>query len=147
MAVDAVLTDSGQGFDFNIDDNGDIETEDFFDTALLMSFFCERRASQSEVPESHQRRGWIGNEQGDGFEIGSKIWLYEQARITRTLLSDIEKAAFNAVNWLIDENYVVDIKTVAALVDGSVTLTIEIQRPNSKVEKRFFELWNKTGVR
>ena len=53
MSVDAVLIESANGFDFNIGSNGDIETENFFDTAILMSIFCERRATASEVPESH----------------------------------------------------------------------------------------------
>lgn len=147
MSVDAVLVDSVDGYDFVIDSNGDIETDNFFDTALLMSLFCERRASSSEVKESSRRRGWIGNEQGDGFEIGSKMWLFEQERITVTLLSQIEKAAFNGVKWQIEDGYAIDIKTKAQLINNAVTLTVEIQRPNSKVDKRFYELWTNTGVR
>ena len=148
MSVDAVLTETSNGFDFNIDANGDIETESFFDTSILMSIFCERRATASEMPESHQRKGWIGNEQGEnGFEIGSKLWLFEQERVTRSLLSDIEKVVFNALSWLIDDGYAVSINASAELSDSTVTLTVEIETPSSKVEKRFYELWTKTGIR
>jgi len=147
MSVDAILVESNNGFDFNIDSNGDIETENFFDTAILMSIFCERRATASEVPQSHQRRGWIGNEQGDGFEIGSKLWLFEQSRVTRSLLSDIEKVVFNSLSWLIDDNYAVNIEAKAELSDNTVTLTVTIETPSSKVEKRFYELWTNTGIR
>ena len=88
MTTDAVLANNN--YDLQIDSNGDILTDDFFDTSLLVSLFAEQRATPSEMPESHRRRGWIGNESTPGFEIGSKLWLYSQARVTRTLLSDID---------------------------------------------------------
>ena len=43
--TDAVLAADSTGlYDFSLDASGDILTEDFFDTAILMSLFCERRA-------------------------------------------------------------------------------------------------------
>lgn len=142
--LDAVLSST---FDMQVGSDGDILTDDFFDTALLMSLFCERRADASEVPESHRRRGWVGNESTPDFEIGSKLWLYKQARATRTALRGIETVALNGLQWFIDDDYAVNITTVAALISGSITLTIPIDRPGSKVEKRFFELWDNTGLR
>lgn len=147
MSIDAVLTKTNNVYDFNITDEGDIEMENFFDTAILMSIFCERRATASEMPESHRRRGWIGNEQGDGFEIGSKIWLYEQERITGTTLASMRKQILNALQWLIDDGYAVAIEASVTLKNGVVTAETTIERPNSKVDKRFHELWQNTGVR
>ena len=147
MSVDAVLTESAIGYDIGFDVNGDIDTDDFFDTAILLSLFCERRATASEVPESHRRRGWIGNEQGDGFEIGSKIWLFEQERVTRSLLSNIEKIVFNSLSWLIEDKFAVNVVAIATIKNNTVTLTVEIETPSSKVERRFFDLWTKTGIR
>lgn len=145
MSADAVLIETANGYDFQIDENGDIETADFFDTAILMSLFCERRATASEMPESHRRRGWIGNEQGD-FEIGSKLWLFEQEKETRTILSGLEKAAFNGLKWLIDDGYAISIQ-VKAEIGNSIDLTVIIETPGSKVEKRFYDLWKNTGTR
>lgn len=140
---DAVLALNNGLYDFQLDDNGDIKTADMFDTAVLMSIFCERRASSSEVPNSNQRRGWIGNESyDDGFENGSKFWLYEQARMTRTMLNGVETAIANGLRWFIEDGIATDI-TVAAEFNG---LTVEIKRPNSNVDKRYYELWNNTGV-
>ena len=143
MTTDAVLTDND--FDFQIDTNGDILTDDFFDTAFLVSLFAEQRATASEVPESHRRRGWIGNEATPGFEIGSKLWLYEQARATRTNLAGIETAALNALQWMIDDAIAISVSATATLSDGSIALEVIIKRPSSKVEKRYFELWDNTG--
>lgn len=141
--IDAVLTSD---YDLQIAPNGDILTADFFDTAILMSIFCERRASASEVPQSHRRRGWIGNESTPGFEIGSKLWLFEQSRITGTILRGIESAVLNGLQWLIDDGYAINIRASAALTVTGVTLTVIIERPGSKVDKRFYDLWENTGA-
>ncbi len=144
VGVDAVLTSD---FDMQIGPDGDILTDDFFDTALVMSLFCERRATADEVPQSSRRRGWVGNEETQDFEIGSKLWLYEQARATRTVLRGIETVALNGLQWLIDDGYAIDISAVAALNSGAITLTVPIDRPGSKVDRRFFTLWDNTGLR
>ncbi len=142
--VDAALI-TASPYDMQIDTNGDIKTADFFDTAILMSLFCERRAEPSEVPESHRRRGWVGNESTPTFEIGSKLWLYSQERATRTVLRGIETVVLNGLQWLIDDGYALDITTIAALASGLVTLNVVIKRPDSIVDNRFYKLWGNTG--
>lgn len=147
--TDAVLTRNGRiaGFyDFSLTDDGDILTEDFFDTAILMSIFCEKRAAASEVPVSHRRRGWVGNESTPGFEMGSKIWLFHQSRIDRNTLNGIASAADEALQWMIDDNIAVKVRSSATFEDDTINLEVEIERPNSLVEKRYFELWNMTGA-
>lgn len=112
-----------------------------------MSIFAERRASSSEVPDSRRRRGWIGNESNlDGFEIGSKVWLFEQARLNRDTLNGITTAAVDGLEWFLDRGFMVNLAIDTVLVDGQVTLQIDIFRPNSKVDRRFFDLWDASGV-
>lgn len=145
MTVDAVLTIdtvSGQ-YDFQLDENGDIKTEDFFDTSLLYSIYGERRASADEVVDPQRRRGWIGN---NDFENGSKLWLFEQARLTRTNLNRIEDEARKSLQWLIDDNYAVSIDEVTATLSGGrVLLDITIRRSRDKIDRRQFVLWENTG--
>ena len=146
MTTDAVLTrDATTGlYDFSLDDNGDILTEDFFDTSILYSLFGERRASPDEVVEPQLRRGWIGN--GPDFENGSKLWLFTQARVTRTNLNRIEDEARKALQWLVDDGFAVAIDEVSAnLHSGRVLLNLTIRRSRDKVERRSFELWENTG--
>lgn len=133
-------------YDIQIDSEGDVKTEDFLDTALLMSLFAERRATSSESPNPELRRGWIGNESTPDFEIGSKLWLYEQARITRTILNGIETAISNGLQWFIDDGLAVRIDVSSALVNGAVTVSIDIFRLSSPVEHRNLILWDNTGV-
>lgn len=141
------IDESTRLYDISIDSDGDILTEDFFDTSLLYSLFGERRADPSEVAESQSRRGWIGNENKD-FENGSKLWLFEQARLTRSNLNRIEDEARKSLQWLVDEGLVVSVDEVTTTVkSGKINLEIVIRRSRSKVERRFFVLWQNTGLR
>lgn len=147
--TDAVLTvDAGtQLYDISIDTNGDILTDDFFDTSLLYSLLGERRANASEVVDPQLRRGWIGSE-GKTFENGSKLWLFEQARVTRTNLNRINDESRKALQWLVDDGLAVSIDEITSTVkNGKITLSITIRRSRSKVERRFFDLWQNTGIR
>lgn len=146
MPSDAVLTvaPSSGLYDFSIDQNGDIKTEEFFDTSLLYSIYGERRASPDEVVEPQLRRGWIGN--SEEFENGSKIWLLSQARLTRSNLNRLQDEAKKAIQWLVDDGYAVLIDNVTATVtDNGVLLDVTIRRSRDKIDRRFFKLWEQTG--
>lgn len=143
LAIEFVTVD----FDISFGTDGDILTDDFFDTSLLYSLLGERRADPSEVVEPQLRRGWIGSEDKD-FENGSKLWLFEQARVTRSNLNRIEDEARKALQWLVDDGLVVSVDEVTATVkSGKITLEIVIRRSRSQVERRFFTFWQNTGVR
>jgi phage gp46-like protein len=147
--IDAVLShDDETGlFDFQLDELGGILTDDFLDTAILYSIYGERRADVSEVTESHLRRGSINNEFRD-YENGSKLWLYEQARLTRTVLNNIEFETRTALQWLVDDGLASAITEVVATVQsGRVLLNVIILRINSRIYKKSFDLWENTGLR
>ena len=87
---DVVIARNSSGvFDISFDSEGDIETNDFLDTSLLRTIYGERRALPSEVPTPELRRGWIGNDTRD-FEDGSKVWLYEQAKLNSTTINGVK---------------------------------------------------------
>ena len=148
VGIDACLKQiAGDLYDVDIGVDGDILSVDFFDTAIIVSLFAERRANESEVAESRLRRGWIGNEGTPNFEIGSKIWLYEQARLTRTVINGITIAARQALQTLVDEGFATQIKSVDAIITTTgISLKAVINRPNSKVESRYFVLWDNTAL-
>jgi len=135
-------------YDINIDEEGDIETADFFDTSILYSLFGERRADVNEVVDARFRRGWIGNE-GKDFENGSKLWLFKQARITATNLARINDEAKKALEWFIADQLVVSIiaKVSIDVGENRLILTVDTRRSANKVERRFFVLWDNTGIR
>lgn len=146
MSQDAVLTiDPTSGlYDFQIGEDGDILTDDFFDTAILYSLFGERRASAEEVVEPQSRRGWIGN--AEDFENGSKIWLLSQARVTRDTLNRLADEAKSALQWMVDDGLAVSLGEISATVSGGrVLLNVTIFRSRDKVIRRLFDLWEATG--
>ena len=149
MSTDAVLNTNFENiYDFSLATNGDILTDDFFDTSILVALFTDKRAIAEEVPVSRFRRGWIGDESNeDGFEGGSKLWLYSQAKLTRDTLNGLATESNSALAYFVDDNIAISIFSNADLINGGAGLTITTTRPNSRVDKRFFELWNNTGKR
>ena len=147
VGIDARLKNVGELYDLEINLDGDIRSEDFFDTAIIVSLFAEKRANESEVLEPLLRRGWIGNEVTPNFEIGSKIWLYEQSRLTNAVLNGIITTARQSLQWLVDDGFAVSIDDVEAIITATgINLTVTIRRPNSKVEKRYYTLWDSTAL-
>jgi len=144
---DAVLNLDNGFYDVSFDEEGDIATDDFFDTAVIVSLGAEKRASAEEVPNSELRRGWIGNESTPNFEIGSKNWLYEQARQTRTTLNGLNTSSNNALDWMRESGVVVELNLNALFANkDGVGIQIDADRSGSRVSK-FYPLWNNTGIR
>ena len=146
--IDAVLLEIGGGaYDIQVDGFGDVLTEDAFDAAILVSLLTDRRASASEVLASNMRRGWIGNESTPGVEMGSKLWLFEQSRLTQSILNQAANAATAALQWLVEDGYAVAIVGAAPVrTAAGVSLEVTIQRTTSEVETKSFALWNRTGA-
>ena len=138
-------------FDITVDENGDIEKEDGFDTNIIMSLFCERRATVDEVVDPISRRGWWGNTLSDtpGFEIGSKLWLLDQSKLTQGNVNLSSQYAEQALKWLIDGDFVrsVVVSSTPAYIASSpnITLKIDLIRLDNEVEYKYFNIWEATG--
>lgn len=146
MTTDVILNPDKGYYDFDWTESGDISTDSTLDTFILMCLFEEVRASASEVPEANRRRGWLGNESTPGFEQGSKVWLFEQERITGSMLAELGSVVRNCLQVLIDEDLAEDVFVhTPKLRRGTVTVDIDIYRSGSIVEQKTYELWNNTG--
>lgn len=147
MTTDAVIKVRENGYyDIGFTADGDIETIEALDTAILMSMLAEVRAAPSEMPESHRRRGWIGNESTQGVEMGSKAWMFEQARITGSSLAELGVIINNGLAWMVEQNIAKSTSARAFFKDSIVQVEVILGRASSSVDKRFFELWNNTGA-
>lgn len=148
MSLDIALSQTDGMFDIYIDDSGDLAAERGLDTAIYMSLLCERRASQSEIEVSWLRRGWIGNQyaEREGFEIGSKIWLWEQARLTQDTANSIADAARRGLQWLVDDQIAIRVQVEGTVVPSTgISLGVTLYRPTGDVEYRNIDLWEFTG--
>lgn len=136
-----------QYYDFEWDENGDIAHDNSLDTAIILSLFDEVRADESEVAPAEFRRGWLGNEiNQDDFEQGSKLWEFEQARITGSMLSDLGDVVRISLEHFVTDGLAssIDVKS-PYLNNGRIMTEITFFNKNSEPETRFFELWNNTG--
>lgn len=148
--TDAVLNrDPAAGefeWDLQIGDDGDILTEDFFDTAIWVSLFTDARASASEVAVPQQRRGWIGDLETPEDPWGSKLWLLYQRRLTTDVLSLATDWAKLALEWMVRDNIALGVEATAQVThEDGLILNIVIRRPNGESESRSVALWDRTG--
>lgn len=128
--------------------NGDFTLVDNFDTSMKVALFSDKRADESEVLKANKRRGWWGNPFNDieDFELGSKLWLLQQSRLTNDTINRAISYAKDALQWLVTDNFADEIKVSAEKVGGVLQLKVVIVRNSSITETRYFDLWNNTGL-
>jgi phage gp46-like protein len=133
-------------YDFSIK-NGDFEMVEGFDTAIQMSIFCERRASESEIKIPEKRRGYWGNEclEVIGFENGSKLWLLSQCRLTNETLNKAIDYTQSCLKWLVDDGYLDKVVVGGNLISGTTAiLNIDLYRANNIVFSKGYDIWQRT---
>ncbi len=102
-------------FDLVLED-GDLAVTDGLESAILVSLFSDARADESEVGDPRKRRGWIGDLTADQPDdrFGSKLWLYDQVRLTAATATGYRGDAEHALEWLVEDE-------LATYVTASVT--------------------------
>lgn len=126
--------------------DGKIKEIETFDTAILMTMYEEQRASESEQPIPELRRGWWGNELSpiEGFEIGSKLWLLDQARATQNNANRAVAFARNGFQWFIEDGLLQDVQVSSVLDNDTIKLAINLIRNDDSVDSILFDLWDNT---
>ena len=147
MAQDVKLVQDDQGIlDIPVDGN-DLEGTDGLLTAIIVSLFTDARGNSSVVADAYKRRGWVGNllTLNEGYELGSTLWLLEQARLNQNTAIAAEGYARKSLQWMIDDG-IVDVIEVE-FVQTSVregTLTVSLFKDQNRVA-RYTTLWNNTS--
>lgn len=101
----AIVFDSVSGErDIAVADDGDLLATTGFDTVVSNSLLVNRRAASTEVIPPYLRRGWIGDLApiAAAFKVGSKLWLFEQRRLTTDVVNEIRDAAAKSLEWLVE---------------------------------------------
>jgi len=146
MASDVIVKQDKGYFDFEWSENGDIPVDQALDTAILMSIYEEVRANSSEIAVDNLRRGWIGSESTPGFEQGSKFWMFEQERITTSMLAELGTVINNGLKWIIDDGIAISTSSSASFTGGKIVIEVIFERPSGQIEKKLFTLWDNTGL-
>lgn len=133
-------------FDISIGSNGDYELVDSLDTSLITTFYTNQRADTSEIPIPQNQNGWWGNlfPISPNFQIGSKIWLLNQAVNDQLALNNAIDYARKAYQWLLTFNYADNVSVTGARTLDSLTITVIITKNTEVVTQKVFDLWRNT---
>ena len=151
MKTDTLLFKQDDG-SFDIEwENGELKFTEGLDTAIDLSFYGEKRASESEVARPERRRGWIGNELYEviglrGYEVGNKLWVLSQARISQRNFNLGISYIKNGLNWLIEDKLAKNVNVSGVILDNEkYQFNIEVVRFDNTVLKRQYFLWENTN--
>jgi len=143
---DILLEKSDEYFDISFED-GDFKLTEGLDTSIIMSLLVDIRAEASEVTEPSLRRGWIGNEQNDDpdHEVGSKLWLLEQARNNQNSINRGISSATECFQWFLTDEIAKDVNVSGESTSSDkIELNVVFTRFNNSVLNIQFDLWENT---
>jgi phage gp46-like protein len=141
-------------FDLAVDEDAQrFETDDGLETAVAISLFTDRRASDADLKLASlplgaaANAGWPGDTYSEvpGDEWGSHLWLLKRAPRNDDTLERAAQYAEEALAWLIEDAVATAVEAVARWVGttGYLELDITITRPGS-AEPRWRRVWNAT---
>lgn len=137
--MDISLRFTDRGIDFAIE-NGDLAMDAGLRTPILVSLFSDARIEDSadlEYPETDPR-GWWADDFQDS-RMGSRLWLYERAKITPAVVADIRDTGEAALEWILRDGFAADITVdVQRLNRDSLLMRVEIDRGDAS---RGADLW------
>lgn len=145
---DILLEKQSDGtFDITFE-NGDFKSTDGLDTAIIMSLFVDKRATEDEMPDASLRRGWIGNELNSNidYEIGSKLWLLDQSRVVQKTVNDSESYVADGVSHFIDDSIAKQIDVSSTSSGSNIEINIEFTRDDNQIENKQYLLWENTSI-
>lgn len=133
-------------YDISFDSSGDFTTTDGMDTSLLMSFFCQRRADETEISAPQLRSGWVGNLlKSDNFpDVGSKLWLVYSATNTQNTLNKAISYVRDSLSWLTELKYADSVNVTGSIENTSMILYVQIFKDANLINSVIYDLWANT---
>lgn len=118
-----------------------------FETAIPVSLFTDARAPSALVSEPQNRRGWIVNllTSSTMRQLGSILWVLDQARVTRETLNTARLAAQDAFQWMLDDGIALSVFVDVAQSRNGILISIDIT-DTSNVVNRYQTLWRETDA-
>jgi phage gp46-like protein len=147
-----LMTESSFG-DFSIV-NDDLLRDNDLETAVLVSLFCDARATPDQLPDGVSTldlRGFWGDVviENEGDQTGSLLWLLHREKQTANVLVRAKQYAENALKWMLD-----DLAAKSVVVETSHIATswmlihVTITRPDgSRVDYKYDYEWQQQAIR
>ena len=112
--------------------DGSIDSDDGIETAIAISLFTDRLATESDGAHvGEDRRGWWFDalDSDPTTRTGSRLWLLESATLTDETLRRAEDYANEALVWMVDEGVARSVETKAARAgDEAAQMTTTVTR-------------------
>lgn len=137
-----IKLDKSKGYwDISFEKN-DIAKVSGLDTAIYMSVFCEKRATNSMVSNPVLRRGHFSNIFYENYEIGSYAWYYSQQPKTESNRSLLEDSIKQGLQWLIDDSIISEIDVTVSITKNGYNIDINtIADQQSNYYDLFIKTW------
>lgn len=140
---DLALRQQADGsFDLEIE-KGDLAADEGLRTAILLSLFCDARATRAELPPGEEkRRGWWGDSVADtdGDQVGSKLWLLAREKQTVETLERAREYAEESLAWLLEDAVAESVGVSTSYpARGILRLDIEVTRPGKETAALSFD--------
>jgi phage gp46-like protein len=139
-----VVQGNDSTFDISVDeDNMVFDSVGGMETAFDFQLFIDRRSNSDDISNARSRQGWMGDiiTKGNGYEVGSLLYLKSQARDTQSDRNELAAYAVDALNYFKAIDAAQEVK---ANVNGdNIEGVIQISKDNVK---RYSKLWRNTDV-
>lgn len=101
-------------------DGADLLLESGLETAVIVSFFCDRRADVTDVLPDVEggRRGWWGDlfSDAENDRTGSRLWLLSREKRTQETLERARQYALEALAWMIEDEIAASVAVATSFV-------------------------------
>ena len=139
MADLSFVYDADKGFADLIIQDGDFLTGNDLETAIGLSLFTDRRATDSEISDfqtgvlgRQSRRGYWANSYRDTPQ-GSGLWLLSRSKHVELTRSQAESFASDSLQWLVNDGIASSVDVVAALDGASgMSLSVSVAKPTGE---------------
>lgn len=133
-------------FDIDVED-GVFASVDGLETSIEVSLFTDARAPGSLVPDAIDRRGWVGNiiTAIDNRQIGSLLWLLDQARLTSRTISSADIYARQATLHYLEDSVAEDIAVTVERGQKQISISTDIKVSDNNTQ-RYNSLWRNTNA-
>jgi phage gp46-like protein len=116
--------------DWQLNDDGQLTSDNDLETAILLSLFTDRTALPDDViPDGGPIRGWWADTYRT-YELGSRLWLLWREKQTETTRRRAAEYARESLQWMIDAELASRIDVAAAWRSrGFLELEISLTPP------------------
>lgn len=113
--------------------------------AVVISLFTWRRAATDDPVDDDERFGWWGDSYPTIADdrIGSRLWLLRRVKLTADTQRDAEFYAREALQWLLDDQQVLEVEVLTERADSHrLNLRVILTVPSgARLQINSSQLW------